>query len=123
MGALRLVGIGAGPVAGAAAGIARPHIAAPAADAHKYRRGLLGVVGGDMPGAAILAATAAQGAGAGYVKLLGWRGMLRRTFASAADLVTDVDDRWPRRSRTAGSPPSSSGRVWAGTATASSGWW
>ncbi len=70
MGVLRLVGIGIQPVAGAAAMLARPQLAMPAADAHKYRRGLLGVVGGDMPGAALLACRAAQGAGAGYVKLL-----------------------------------------------------
>lgn len=68
-GALRLVPIGAGEVPGAARALAAPAIGAPAADAHKYRRGLLAVVGGAMPGAAILAATAAQGAGAGYVKL------------------------------------------------------
>ncbi len=70
MGALRLVGIGVEAVDGAAMVVPRPHFAAPAADAHKYRRGLLAVVGGDMPGAAMLAAQAAQGAGAGYVKLL-----------------------------------------------------
>jgi hydroxyethylthiazole kinase-like uncharacterized protein yjeF len=39
------------------------------ANAHKYRRGLLAVVGGAMPGAAVLACSAAQMAGAGYVKL------------------------------------------------------
>ncbi len=69
MGALRLVGIGVSTVPGAASRLARPLIAAPAADAHKYRRGMLAVVGGGMPGAAMLAAIAAQGAGAGYVKL------------------------------------------------------
>lgn len=69
LGALRLVEIGVAPVPGAAQLLARPRIAPPAADAHKYRRGLLAVVGGAMPGAAMLAATAAQGAGAGYVKL------------------------------------------------------
>ncbi|GGZ08994.1 NAD(P)H-hydrate epimerase [Novosphingobium colocasiae] len=84
MGALRLVPIGVAPVAGTAQVIDRPRVAAPAADSHKYRRGLLAVVGGAMPGAAILAATAAQGGGAGYVKL----------FASSkrnvpADLVVD----------------------------------
>ena len=71
MGALRLIGIGVTPVAGAAAVVRKPALHAPAADAHKYRRGLLGVIGGSMPGAALLACTAAQGAGAGYVKLLG----------------------------------------------------
>lgn len=69
MGALRLVGIGVAPVANAAQQIARPRLAAPAPDAHKYTRGLLAVVAGAMPGAALLAARAAQGAGAGYVKL------------------------------------------------------
>ena len=69
MGALRLVDIGVDPVVGAAKMISRPVIAAPAPDAHKYRRGLLAVVAGEMPGASLLAARAAQGAGAGYVKL------------------------------------------------------
>ncbi|EIZ80408.1 YjeF-related protein-like protein [Novosphingobium sp. Rr 2-17] len=69
MGMLHLVPIGLAPQAGAAHLIGRPRITAPAADAHKYKRGLLAVVGGAMPGAAILAATAAQGAGAGYVRL------------------------------------------------------
>lgn len=82
-GALRLVGIGVAPVPGAARAIGRPALHAPAADAHKYRRGLLGVVAGEMPGAAILAALAAQGAGAGYVKLLG-------EAPGPIDLVTDA---------------------------------
>ena len=69
MGALRLVEIGVEQVPGAAARLARPHLTAPSADAHKYRRGLLAVIGGAMPGAALLAALAAQGGGAGYVKL------------------------------------------------------
>jgi len=68
-GALRLVDIGVAPVPGAARVLAKPVLAAPAADSHKYRRGLLGILGGDMPGAALLAATAALRAGAGYVKL------------------------------------------------------
>jgi hydroxyethylthiazole kinase-like uncharacterized protein yjeF len=71
MGALRRVGIGVGPVAGAARLIGRPQFAEPSADSHKYRRGLLGVVAGAMPGASVLASIAAQRAGAGYVKLLG----------------------------------------------------
>lgn len=85
MGALRLVPIGIEAVEGAAQAIGRPRIEAPSADSHKYRRGLLAVVAGAMPGAAILASTAAQGAGAGYVKL----------FADSkrnapADLVVDT---------------------------------
>ena len=47
-----------------------PRISAPAADAHKYRRGLLAIVAGEMPGAPLLAAEAAMRSGAGYVKLL-----------------------------------------------------
>lgn len=70
MGALRLVDIGVVAVSGAAHLLAKPQLSAPAADAHKYRRGLLGIVGGAMPGAAVLAATAALRAGAGYVQLL-----------------------------------------------------
>jgi hydroxyethylthiazole kinase-like uncharacterized protein yjeF len=70
MGQMRLVEIGIANVAGAARLIGRPRIAAPAADSHKYRRGLIGIVGGAMPGAGLLAAAAAQRAGAGYVKLL-----------------------------------------------------
>ena len=70
MGALRLVEIGVAQVPGAAARLAWPRLTAPSADAHKYRRGLLAVIGGAMPGAALLAALAAQGGGAGYVKLL-----------------------------------------------------
>ena len=70
MGALRLVGIGVAGVRGAAQRVERPLFAAPPADSHKYRRGLVGVVAGAMPGAALLACEAAQGAGAGYVKLL-----------------------------------------------------
>ncbi len=69
VGALRLVPIGVGPVEGAAIAVSRPSLSAPDAHAHKYRRGLLAVVGGVMPGAAVLAGLAAQGAGAGYVKL------------------------------------------------------
>ncbi len=70
MGQMRLVPIGIGAVEGAAQLIGRPRITAPAADSHKYRRGLLAIVAGAMPGASLLAASAAQGAGAGYVKLL-----------------------------------------------------
>lgn len=69
MGALRLVDIGVSAQSCAALKLVKPAITPPAADAHKYRRGLLGIVGGEMPGAALLSVTAAQNAGAGYVKL------------------------------------------------------
>lgn len=84
MGALRLIGIGVGLVPEAASLLARPQFSVPAAEAHKYRRGLLAVVGGAMPGAAVLAAEAAQAAGAGYVKLLG------EGAPTPADLVSDT---------------------------------
>lgn len=48
-----------------------PRLAPPAAEAHKYSRGLVAVVAGQMPGAAALAAMAAARGGAGYVRLLG----------------------------------------------------
>lgn len=70
MGEMRLVPIGIGAVEGAAQVTGRPRIAAPATDSHKYRRGLLAIIGGTMPGASLLAAAAAQHGGAGYVKLL-----------------------------------------------------
>ena len=46
-----------------------PKLGKPAQDAHKYTRGLVGVIGGRMPGAAMLAARAAMHSGAGYVRL------------------------------------------------------
>ena len=70
MGARKLVGIGVALVEGAAIPLGQPHLQPPSPEAHKYTRGLLAVVAGAMPGAAVLAATAAQCAGAGYVKLL-----------------------------------------------------
>jgi len=65
-----LVEIGISAPADCVRALARPRIAAPAADAHKYTRGLVAIVAGDMAGAAALAALAAAHAGAGYVRLL-----------------------------------------------------
>lgn len=86
MGQMRLVPIGIALVEGAAQLIGRPQIAAPAADSHKYRRGLLGIVGGAMPGASLLAAAAAQHGGAGYVKFLAPHADPR----TPPDVVTDT---------------------------------
>lgn len=69
MGEMRLVPIGIGPVDEAAKRLARPHLSGPAADAHKYSRGLVLVVGGAMAGASLLASEAAMRAGAGAVRL------------------------------------------------------
>jgi hydroxyethylthiazole kinase-like uncharacterized protein yjeF len=43
----------------------------PGPDDHKYSRGYVAVLAGEMPGAAALAAAAALRAGAGYVRLIG----------------------------------------------------
>lgn len=86
MGQMRLVPIGIGAVEGAAQIVGRPAIAAPAADSHKYRRGLLAIIGGAMPGASLLAAASAQHAGAGYVKLLAAQSDPR----TPPDVVTDT---------------------------------
>lgn len=70
MGQGELVDIGIEPVEGSAKLAGQPNFETPAADAHKYTRGLLAVVAGRMPGAAMLASKAAMRAGAGYVKLM-----------------------------------------------------
>jgi hydroxyethylthiazole kinase-like uncharacterized protein yjeF len=69
MGERRLVTIDVEPIEGAARLLARPHFSPPAADAHKYTRGLVLVVGGGMVGASVLACQAAIRAGAGAVRL------------------------------------------------------
>lgn len=49
--------------------IARPALRAPSPDDHKYSRGYVAVLAGEMPGASALVAAAAARAGAGYVRL------------------------------------------------------
>ncbi|MEM9084690.1 MAG: NAD(P)H-hydrate dehydratase [Pseudomonadota bacterium] len=71
MGAKRLVPIGIKSVADAAHRVEKPRLKPPHANAHKYTRGMCAIVAGEMPGAATLAAIAAQWAGAGYTKRLG----------------------------------------------------
>ncbi|MFA6218598.1 MAG: NAD(P)H-hydrate epimerase [Erythrobacter sp.] len=88
MGALRLVPIGLDLEGFASAMSSRPKLAAPAADSYKYRRGLLAIVAGAMPGAPLLAAEAAMRAGAGYVKLLG----NHACPGAPADLVVERGD-------------------------------
>lgn len=48
----------------------RPKLAAPGPDDHKYSRGYVAVVAGEMAGATALTASAAARSGAGYVRLL-----------------------------------------------------
>lgn len=69
MGTRKLVDIGIGRVDGATQLAEPPKFYPPDADDHKYSRGLLAVIGGEMPGAAMLAARAALHGGAGYAKL------------------------------------------------------
>lgn len=70
MGSKRLVPIGLEVPEPSACFSRRPHLAPPAPDSHKYKRGLLTIVAGAMPGAPLLAAEAAMRSGPGYVKLL-----------------------------------------------------
>lgn len=70
MGNRRLVPIGIAPAQGAAELVQRPRLGPPAPEAHKYTRGLVAIVAGEMPGAASLSAMGAQRAGAGYIKLM-----------------------------------------------------
>lgn len=51
--------------------LGRPHLPAPGPVDHKYTRGHVVIAEGAMPGAALLAAMAAQRGGAGYVTLAG----------------------------------------------------
>ena len=49
--------------------VERPQLRAPGPDDHKYTRGLVTIVAGEMPGASALAASAAARSGAGAVRL------------------------------------------------------
>lgn len=75
------VPIGLGTDAASTRTLALPEIAAPGRDAHKYRRGLVAVVAGQMAGAAGLAAEAAVRGGAGYVRLIGAQAILPLSHA------------------------------------------
>lgn len=70
MGAKRLIDIGLDLPEDAPRVSLPLKLSPPPADAHKYSRGLLAIVAGEMPGAPLLAAEAAMRSGAGYVKLL-----------------------------------------------------
>ncbi len=69
-GRVRVLDIGVA-VTGDAHVLARPALPDPGPDSHKYSRGMVAVVGGEMAGAAELASLAAMRAGAGYVLYLG----------------------------------------------------
>jgi hydroxyethylthiazole kinase-like uncharacterized protein yjeF len=69
MGRLVLADIGIA-VPSAVHRLGAPVLEAPGAEAHKYTRGLVAVVAGEMAGAACLSAEAAARSGAGYVRLI-----------------------------------------------------
>ncbi|WP_034158331.1 bifunctional ADP-dependent NAD(P)H-hydrate dehydratase/NAD(P)H-hydrate epimerase [Sphingomonas sp. ERG5] len=91
-GAVRILDIGVA-VSSDATVLGVPQLPVPGPESHKYSRGMVAIIGGDMPGAAELSATAALRAGAGYVLLLTSHGALqphaivRKEFA--ADALTD----------------------------------
>jgi hydroxyethylthiazole kinase-like uncharacterized protein yjeF len=68
--AVRILDIGV-PTRSDVMTLARPQLAPPGPNDHKFTRGLVAIVAGNMPGAAALAAVAAARSGAGYVLLLG----------------------------------------------------
>ncbi|MET0372079.1 MAG: NAD(P)H-hydrate dehydratase [Sphingobium sp.] len=87
--------IGLGSVDGAVRVLEAPDLAPPTPDSHKYTRGLVAVVEGVMPGAAMLAAAAAARSGAGYVKLVGSgrRGRIPLAIVQTPDEEALVDGR------------------------------
>jgi hydroxyethylthiazole kinase-like uncharacterized protein yjeF len=70
-GEIRVIDLGLDLEASRARLVRRPNPPAVGTDSHKYNRGMVGVIAGQMPGAALLAATGAARAGAGYVAIFG----------------------------------------------------
>jgi len=77
--------------------IGKPQMSAPVDGAHKYTRGLVAVVAGEMAGASALSAEAAARSGAGYVKLLGAQAIVDTSHAIVRGSLKDeallADDR------------------------------
>jgi hydroxyethylthiazole kinase-like uncharacterized protein yjeF len=71
----------------------KPQLSAPADDAHKYTRGLVAVIAGQMAGAAALAAEAAAHGGAGYVKLIGAQAIVPTSHAIVRGRADALDDK------------------------------
>jgi len=72
--------------------IARPRLAPPGPDDHKYSRGYVAVLAGDMPGASALTAAAAARAGAGYVRLVGGMASILPSAVVRSASGTDLRD-------------------------------
>ena len=89
-GQVAVADIGLGAIDAPMHRIERPKLATPGPEANKYSRGKLVMLAGEMPGAGLLAALAAQRAGAGYVELLGTEGnapphaLVRRSWSPKA---------------------------------------
>jgi hydroxyethylthiazole kinase-like uncharacterized protein yjeF len=94
MGERRLVEIGLGSSAGAATLLERPRLAEPKRDAHKYTRGLVLVVAGQLAGASLMACEGAMRAGAGAVRLAGAAppGLPRDVIVRGESLVGQLAD-------------------------------
>ncbi len=69
--------------------LGKPRLPAPADDAHKYTRGLVAVVAGEMAGASALSAEAAARGGAGYVKLVGAQAIVNSSHAIVRASIKD----------------------------------
>ena len=87
-----LADIGIDAPDGCARVMPRPTLNAPAADAHKYRRGLICLVAGAMPGAAALSAEAAAYSGAGYVRIVGVEARSGVSHAIVSSTALDFDE-------------------------------
>jgi hydroxyethylthiazole kinase-like uncharacterized protein yjeF len=74
-----------------ASSLGQPSFEQPASDAHKYRRGLVAVAAGAMPGAAILSAEAAARAGVGYVRMLSTQADVSLSQAIVRSNMFDLD--------------------------------
>lgn len=72
----------------------RPVLRPPGPADHKYTRGYVAVVGGEMPGAAALAATAAMRTGAGYVRLIALESLrVPHAIVQSRDVAVLASDR------------------------------
>jgi hydroxyethylthiazole kinase-like uncharacterized protein yjeF len=91
-GNVRLVEIGV-EADSAAHVLAKPSLPTPGPDSYKYTRGMVAVIGGAMRGAALLAATAAMRAGAGYVALLDGDGQGPHALVHRALADQPLDDK------------------------------
>ncbi|MGB5484235.1 NAD(P)H-hydrate dehydratase [Parasphingorhabdus sp.] len=88
-----LVGIDIGIVAESKLGLlSKPRLSAPTAQDHKYSRGLVAVIAGDMAGAAQLTAMAAQKSGAGYIKIFASPGFEAPLPSIVVETVQDIQD-------------------------------